>query len=564
MLRISYLGQILVLLTLAAAAQAQDDETANDDAAGAVAAAAAGDAANAAEAASAPATGAETVAEEPLEPVSPAADAERGAGESTHDADANDPDANDTDANRAAPDASLLDQVVPVAEEESDSGTSPTDDATTADEPLTEDVILAEFARYQRLIGEQAWDEADTAAKRVVQMAIRYYGPESLETAKALNNLAVVQHSQGQYDAAIQNFTSSIEILEDVENRLSDKLVNPLKGLGAAQLGSGRPDLAANSFGRAVHITQVNEGPHNLDQVELLESLAESNMRMGEVKAANELLERIHIINVRHFANDAMGLLPSLMRRAEWQKNAGFQNEARSTYRRAIRIIEDELGNDDPQLIAPLLALAETYYYVSPLEDSTRQYSMSISGETYFKRAVRIAELHPELPWLDLANARLALADYYTFTNSPNRAAKIYSEVWETLSADEDRLEIRKGLMEWPIAVIENPLPIYLDGGAQAATGAPTGDFLRGTVRVVYTVSSQGAISELRSEVTPTEFDDMLRTVHREIRSRAFRPMHVDGEAVNSPEIVFEHTFYYQDADLQRVRDKLAAAATTQ
>lgn len=558
MFRINHFGRITVFLALAVAAHAQDAEAPEEESSDALPAAIEGDtvASDIADAAPAvedtaplpPAPG-ETPERRPVDEISPETDEEAAAGETT------------ADDVLKAPDESLLDQVVPVAEEEAGTDELTSAAGTNDYETLTEDVILAEFARYQRLIGEKAWDEADIAAKRVVQMAIRFYGPESIETAKALNNLAVAQHSQGQYDAAIQNFTSSIDILENVENRLSDKLINPLKGLGAAQLGSGRPDLAASSFGRAVHITQVNDGPHNLDQVELLESLAESNMRMGDTKAANELLERIHIINVRHFADNEMGLMPSLMRRAEWQRSAGFYNDARNSYRRAIRIIEDRLGREDPQLIAPLLALGKTYYYVNPQEDSTRQYSTSISGETYFKRAVRIAEVQPELLWLDLANAKLALADYYTYTNAPNRAAKVYREVWDALSADEERLDLRNRLMEKPIPILESPLPAYLDGRPQAATVAPSGDFLRGTVRVVYTVSSEGTIRDIRSVVTPAEFEDMLRTVHREVRSRSFRPMHVDGKPVTSPDVVLEHTFYYQDTDLQEAREKLAATA---
>ena len=71
------------------------------------------------------------------------------------------------------------------------------------------------------LINEGALDEADIAAKRIVEMAIQVYGPQSRETASALNNLGIVQHSNGQYDAAIQNFASSVEILESVEDKLN-------------------------------------------------------------------------------------------------------------------------------------------------------------------------------------------------------------------------------------------------------------------------------------------------------------------------------------------------------
>ncbi len=201
-----------------------------------------------------------------------------------------------------------LEQTVPVADEV----------VPPAPQPgvITEDQLLEEFARYRRLLQSGTLDEADVAAKRIVEMAIRVYGPQSRETASALNNLGIVQHGNSQYDAAIQNFTSSVEILEIVEDRLNGALVNPLKGLGAAQLGSGRPDLALDTFKRAAHITHVNDGPHNLGQVEILESVAETFIRMGETKDARSILDRIHVINVKHFERDPMGLLPSLMNRA--------------------------------------------------------------------------------------------------------------------------------------------------------------------------------------------------------------------------------------------------------
>ena len=139
-------------------------------------------------------------------------------------------------------------------------------------------------------------------------MAIRIHGPQSVETSKALSNLGLVQHNNRQYDAAIQNFSSAIEILEVAEDRLNWQLVNPLKGLGAAQLSNGRPDLAAESFGRAAHITHVNEGPHNIEQIEILESIAEANVRLGDIESARDILDRIHALNVRHFEDDALGL----------------------------------------------------------------------------------------------------------------------------------------------------------------------------------------------------------------------------------------------------------------
>lgn len=444
---------------------------------------------------------------------------------------------------------SPLDQVVPVADEGPDSATAPApfDDDLTADQRL-----MMEFERYRRLVNEGAMDEADTSAKRIVEMVIKMHGPQSLEASKALNNLALVQFKNGQYEAAIQNFESAVEIIEDVEDRLNERLVNPLKGLGAAQLASGRPDLAQETFNRARHITHVNEGPHNIEQVEILESLAESTLRMGDAEGARDILDRIHLLNVRHFDNDQLALIPSLMRRADWQHRASYYNDERATYRRAIRIIEAKLGDDDPQLILPLCMLGKSFYFLDVTQTPTQQRGIVSTGEMYFKRAVRIAEQAPTIDWRELAETKLALADHYIYIETQSRANRIYKEVWEFLSADEERLEARAELLEEPVVLVQDALPQYAVKGIDGGTSR--NELLTGTIRVDYTVSARGRVRNLRTEAVPPQFTDMQRMVHREIRRRVFRPQMTDGEVQESDNIIFEHSFYYRQADLEALQ----------
>ncbi len=449
--------------------------------------------------------------------------------------------------------AGPLEQTVPVAEEEASASDGPL--------PLTEEQILREFDIFQRYLADKNYDEADVSAKRIVEMAIRFYGPQTHETAKALNNLAIVQHQNQQYDAAIQNFSAAIETLEILEDRLNDSLVNPLKGLGAAQLSQGRPDLASRSFQRATHITHVNEGPHNIEQVEILESLAEATVRMGELEEARNVLDRIHMLNVRHFKGDALGLLPSLMRRGEWQHRAGYYNDERATYRRAIRIIETTVGKNDPRLITPLVKLGESYYFYDTYTAGPGVVSGGGTGETYFKRAVRIAENTEELPWLELANTRLALADYFAYKEAHNRARKIYLQVWNSLSGNEDRLEMRRELLEGPITLLQDALPTYA-GGPSSAASDPS-NFLTGTIRVDYTVSTRGRVRNIRTEASPQEFTDMQRMVHREVRRRMFRPMLENGVPVESGNQVFVHEFFYRQEQLDDLKKKQELAATS-
>ena len=446
-------------------------------------------------------------------------------------------------------DGELLDQTVPVADEP-----AAAEDAAANDGTPTREDVRREYARFLQLLDEQNLDEADISAKRVIEMTIRVYGPMSHETAMALNNLGYVQNNIGQYDAAIQNFTSAVEIIENLEDRLNSELVNPLRGLGTAQLGGGRPDLAARTFDRATHITHVNEGPHNIEQVEILEALAEANVRRGDIEAARDVLDRIHILNVRHFEDDMLGLLPALMRRASWQHRAGYYNDERATYRRAIRVIEESAGRDDPRLVEPLVRLGQSYYYFEPLADSiSSPVNSPGAAESYLKRASRLAEDSDELSLYDKATTRLALADYYLARESASRARRIYGEVWEELSASEDGLELRRDLMQNLAPIWQEPLPPYTKGAAGVKDGRD-GEIRNGTVAVDYVIDNRGRprVADIRTQ--PEEFTDMERMVVREIKRRRFRPLVADGDLAASDMQTYTHDFRYRQSELEDIR----------
>jgi tetratricopeptide (TPR) repeat protein len=451
----------------------------------------------------------------------------------------------------------LIDESAPVAEEQT--ATEP------AVEEVTEQTLLREHSRFVGYLEESNFDQADISAKRVIEMAIKLHGPQSHETAKALNNLAVVQSSTQQYDAAIQNFTAAIEIIENIEDRLNEELVNPLKGLGAAQLGNGRPDLASKTYGRATHITHVNDGPHNIDQVEILESLAEANVRLGLIDEARDVLDRIHILNVRHFSDDAMGLLPSLMRRAGWQHEAGYYNDERATYRRAIRIIEDSVGKEDPRLIDPLIKLGESFYYFEPMTHESSPFIGSSTGEVYLKRANRIAERSANFPWLERASTKLALADYYIFSSEYARAKNIYQEVWNDLGADDDRLAMRQELLGQPRAIWKESLPSATSGAAGSTRR--DGEIRTGEVNVIYEITQRGRARIKEATVNPEEFTAIRRIIEREVKRRVYRPMLVDGTTVGSGPQLFRHEFKYSQTehdDLRKKEEEKQQAASRQ
>ncbi len=451
----------------------------------------------------------------------------------------------------------LLDQTVPVSDDTVEAG--PPEVAEEDEEAIARRELTEAFERFGELRSQGILDEAENVAKRVIELSIRLNGRDSLDTAKALNNLGVIQHQSGNYEAAALNFEQAINIIRDVEDQLSNALINPLRGLGAAQLAGGRPDLALGTYTRAMHISHVNEGPHNLSQVSILESLAETNLRLGEIEDARALQDTIYGLHLRYYEDNAIEMVAPLMRLARWQHRTGYILDERATYRRVIRIIEHVYNDNSLTLIEPLTLLGQSYFYADQTQTAYVA-TTSASGELYFKRAVRIAEESPESSWDIVTTTKLGLADYYTFRADLGRARKSYREVWELLSVDptdEERLDRRREELEEVTLLVQDRIPRYI-GGASANDTA-IGDGLReGRIMVTYDVTARGRVSGLQIvEATPTEFEDMQRLVSREIRGRIYRPRFEDALPVATPDQSFTHSFYF----LQEALDELRAEA---
>ncbi len=479
-----------------------------------------------------------------------------------------------------APDhqAPTLDQVVPVADEASEESvaepsTNQPEDFSMPEQasvPIPNDAtdeeqLLWHYTRYRELMENGVFDEADTVAKRVVELAIKVSGPKSIDFAKALTNLAIVQHRTRQYDAAQQNFQSAIEIIEDNEDRLNEQLINPLKGLGASQLEGGRPDLAGKTFRRAVHVTHVNEGPHNLDQIEILESLAETDLRLGAVEEARNVQDTIFALNQHAYATNSIDIIPPLLRRASWQHRASLINDERTTLRQIIRIVELEAGKNDLRLVEPLTRLGQSFFYMDTSGINSYQGAAVTSGEIYLKRALRIVRENPNSDWKQVAETSLTLGDYYMIGGSEQRAHKIYRATWSALSEDDIRLDYRREKLERVVPLRMRPIPQYVQSSSEVSSSDPEAQLMQGNITVTYDVSVRGRAMNLKIiEAVPADFSDMQRHVQREIRSRVYRPRFVDSQPAVADKQILVHRFFYQQADLDALRSVSESAEQDQ
>lgn len=450
---------------------------------------------------------------------------------------------------------------------EDDSGDDWVEPPSQGEQDLAE--LKRLFELYRDALQNKNYVEADTLAKRVVELSIQINGLDSHDSAKAITNLGIAQHNNKDYDAALLNFAASIAIVERIDDRLSLALVNPLQGLAATQAATGRPDLARSTYQRAVHVSHVNEGPHNPNQVDTLESMAELYISMGEVKDANSIQENIYVIQSRNIDPTSLDIIPALEKRANWQHRLLRYNSERLTWRQIINVLEKHHGKRSLTLIEPLQQLGRSYLFVNPSEYEFQTDVSTASGESYLRRANRIADDSPDAGWALVEDTLLSLGDYYILSGRPNRAAKIYTEAWDLLTNGEtdpetdsaavvvaddsqgERLRTRAEHLQKPNILQRVYPPKYYNSLRENDGQPPPENFETGTITFGYTIGPNGRIDNLiHLETQPPEIKGFEEPVGRSLRRLIYRPRLVDGRMVSTAENIYTHDFFYRPTDL--------------
>ncbi len=420
------------------------------------------------------------------------------------------------------------------------------------------------FTLFRDALDDKAFLEADTLAKRVVEMSINLNGIDSHDSAKAITNLGIAQHHNRDYESAMLNFESSIDIIERIDDRLSNSLINPLRGLAATQALTGRPDMARQSYQRAVHVSHVNEGPHNSDQVTTLAAIAELSISVGDLSVAGDVQKHIYAIQSRNIDPLSLDIIPAMEVKAGWQHRLQQYREERLTLRKIISILQRQKGRDSLELIAPLTNLGKSFLFVSQTQFNYQDDVSAVSGESYLRRANRIADTSPDSTWQVIESTLLALGDYYVLSGRPNRAARIYGETWSLLSDDEEldneeqnnelqaRLRNRRDHLE-TVKILQVVHPAKYYNSVREDNGLPPPEnFETGSVSFSLTVSANGRIASVKHiETQPYQLEAFGKTIGPNLRRLMYRPRIEDGKMVAAKDITYTHEFFYRPSDLQ-------------
>lgn len=373
----------------------------------------------------------------------------------------------------------------------------------------------------------------------------------------------------------LEQYQAEIDSLQSKYGAYNPQLSEALQGLGEAQQQMGEHSEAIKTFSQSAHIKRINEGLFSPSVLPLLENMVESYAHLGDWEAVDDQHHVMMEINGQSFGWSDERMLPVLDKLTRWHMYAFFEDitpqpvhhlqMARSLFAAASRVIEINFGETDLRLAKQLRGRRVADFYLAHImqqeaEDQRRldqltniggrerDHSFSqgtrlvsqgyLSGLRSSRQVVKIYQHNEEVGPRAQAESILELGDWYLRFNKRQSAIKAYTQAYELLSTDEERVKIRDELFTRP-AVLDFAADYvdYLD---------PIGPGMaKGYVLLELDLSRTGLVSKANFiEEHPTT-PSKRRAAMRELKGRRFRPRFEDGVPVSTEGMKYRYVYYY-------------------
>lgn len=444
------------------------------------------------------------------------------------------------------------------------------------------------FDMLQGKLAFGEYTEAVDPARQLVDLAVVEYGPDAAELAEPWINLGQALELAGEKDQAGAAYLESIRLVTRQYGSLDARLVRPLAGLGRLAQGSGNHEEAVEFFSQARYLLRRREGLYTLQQVPILESTANSLMALGQAEAADRKRSILFQLYMREYGPDSLELIEPLMRLGNWSglmylsldassqakmvcmidrravpdyntSNPCVAPGQRDLYRMAISIIEDNFGEDDPRLIGPLRAMANSYYLMSVRwvrrQDTQASAYSGGAPTTYYEavnqetgarealeRALQITRKQADYDPRSEAQLLVDLGDWHVaFRRSIPKGLQYYQQAWQLIANGE-------GGADEANLIFRDPKQLLVKGTSLSQSRSYTGGYsdsenpLKGNIVIQFDVSNDGSV--LNATILEPAQPDLQGEARRAISALSksyFRPRVENGVAVYTAAIIWRN-----------------------
>lgn len=151
----------------------------------------------------------------------------------------------------------------------------------------------------------QKMDDALKFARQAVDLSIKIYGADNLETATAYTNLGVIYRERAKYKESIENLQTAADIYEKLPNAKDKNLTDIYEALALAQLLSGKKEEAEANYLKAAEIAETKFGKESKETFSPTLNLANFYARSGNFDKADELYLKTYALAIKNFGKEA-------------------------------------------------------------------------------------------------------------------------------------------------------------------------------------------------------------------------------------------------------------------
>jgi tetratricopeptide (TPR) repeat protein/predicted Ser/Thr protein kinase len=260
--------------------------------------------------------------------------------------------------------------------------------------------LRLERLRGSLLTADRNFGAAREHLQRALVLSEKQFGPDGIEVANMLSNLAEVLDWQGELAPARSYLERALRIREKAFGSSNPEVGKSLNNLGCVAESQGDHQEALQLFQRALAVySAAGLPPENPNAAETISNIGTAYERLNRYDEALaqqlrgvKLQEKIYGPESPQAAsrcNDVAATLLALHRPDEAQRYA----------ERALAVVRKSLGADHADTVEPLRLIGR-----AQLERHEPAAALRV-----LEQALVVAEKHPDIPWT-LAKTRLAVA----------------------------------------------------------------------------------------------------------------------------------------------------------
>lgn len=148
----------------------------------------------------------------------------------------------------------------------------------------------------ESLYNQKNYEAAEKAATVALEIAEKNYGPQHINVAKSLNNLAMIYRAQGEIDRAVEYYNNALELKRKILDADNPSIANTLNNLGVLYAASDDYLKAESMFKDALRIWTKKPDENVDSMIFALDNLVRLYKRMGDQEEAakyKKLLDKL-------------------------------------------------------------------------------------------------------------------------------------------------------------------------------------------------------------------------------------------------------------------------------